>query len=114
MGQVWVSQACTLPTAQQPLRIAEFDDLFTTALTEVRRTDGTQLRLELQAGAELEATARDLTARECQCCSFFVFTFTRTEDVLHLDIEVPSAHVDVLDGLEARARDHMSGAQAKT
>ena len=24
----WVPQACTLPTVQQPLRVAEFDGLF--------------------------------------------------------------------------------------
>jgi len=101
-GQAWAPQACTLPTAQQPLRIAEFDDLFTTALIDVHRVDGTRLRLELKA--EAETTARDLTARESQCCSFFGFTFTRAEDVLHLEVEVPPVHNEVLDGLEARAR----------
>ncbi|MGW6935550.1 hypothetical protein ACWGE0_36185 [Lentzea sp. NPDC054927] len=102
-GQAWAPQACTLPTAQQPLRIAEFDALFTAALTDVQRADGTHLRLTLKAGAEVEATARDLTARESQCCSFFVFTFVHAEQALHLDVEVPPAHTDVLDGLEPRA-----------
>lgn len=114
MRQVWAPQACVLPTAQQPLRIAEFDALFATALTGVHRADGTRLRLELKAGAEVETTARDLTARERQCCSFFVFTFTYAEGLLHLDVEVPPAHTDVLDGLEARARVNMPGAEAST
>ena len=33
----WVSQSCTLPTAEQPLRIAEFDDLFATGLLGLER-----------------------------------------------------------------------------
>ncbi|WP_245718914.1 hypothetical protein [Micromonospora rhizosphaerae] len=28
----WVPEACTLPTAERPLRVAEFDELFATAL----------------------------------------------------------------------------------
>lgn len=109
-GQAWAPQTCTLPTAEQPLRIAEFDALFTTVLTDVHRSTRTRLRLELEAGAEVETTARDLTARESQCCSFFAFTFGHAEDALHLDIDVPPAHIDVLDGLEARARSAMPGA----
>lgn len=35
IGQGWVSQACALPAREQPLRVAEFDDLFTTALRVV-------------------------------------------------------------------------------
>ncbi|MCR3746503.1 hypothetical protein [Lentzea californiensis] len=108
--RAWAPQACTLPTARQPLRIAEFGALFATALTGVHRAGGTSLRLELEAGAEVEATARDLIAGESRCCSFFAFTFSHAEDVLHLDVEVPPAHADVLDGLEAHARSRMSGA----
>jgi len=32
-GLAWVPAACTLPTAEQPLRPAEFDALFTSAAT---------------------------------------------------------------------------------
>ncbi|MFI6098868.1 hypothetical protein ACIA8G_25205 [Lentzea sp. NPDC051213] len=106
---LWAPQACTLPTAQQPLRVAEFDALFATALNDLHRVDGTRLRLELKADAELETTARDLTARESQCCSFFAFTFTNADEALNLEIEVRPAHTDVLDGLEARARSKMVG-----
>ncbi|MEV6153769.1 hypothetical protein AB0L53_25835 [Nonomuraea sp. NPDC052129] len=28
LGQQWVPSECTLPTAEQPLRVAEFDALF--------------------------------------------------------------------------------------
>jgi hypothetical protein len=33
----WVPEACTLPTVEQPLRVAEFDDLFATALRGIAR-----------------------------------------------------------------------------
>ncbi len=103
----WVPpQACTLPTAEQPLRAAEFDHLFATALTKLDRLAPTRLRLILRgATAGMESGLRDLVARETQCCSFFGFTIERLDDDrLHLDVEVPGAQVDVLDAITARAR----------
>ena len=98
----WVSQSCTLPTAEQPLRIAEFDDLFATGLLGLERLTPTRLRLRLNAG--IEATARDLTARETSCCSFFSFDYTAGPGgELLLDVTVPHAHVAVLDSLAVRA-----------
>ncbi|MCW2640139.1 MAG: hypothetical protein JWP76_2445 [Dactylosporangium sp.] len=97
----WVPQACTLPTVEQPLRLAEFDDLFTTALRGQQRPVPTRLRWELDPAAE--ARARDLTARETSCCSFFTFTFIPAAGALQLDVEVPTARVDVLDVLAVRA-----------
>ncbi|MEV5967589.1 hypothetical protein AB0L70_37815 [Kribbella sp. NPDC051952] len=98
----WVPEACTLPTADQPLRLAEFDDLFTTALRAITRTSPTTLELVLDAVAE--ETAADLTTRETACCSFFTFTYTPTADgQLHLETTVPPAHTAVLDALAARA-----------
>jgi hypothetical protein len=98
----WVPQACTLPTAEQPLRVAEFDDLFTAGLRGFTRPAPT--RLELRLDAATEATARDLTARETSCCSFFVFEFASAPDgQLLLDVGVPGAHVEVLDALAVRA-----------
>jgi hypothetical protein len=102
----WVPQACTLPTADQPLRLAEFDDLFATALRGQRRVSPTALHWELDPKAE--ALARDLTARESSCCSFFSFVYSPAGgDVLELDVEVPAAHVEVLDALETRAAARM-------
>jgi hypothetical protein len=98
----WVPQACTLPTAEQPLRIAEFGGLFTTSLRGLARLAPTRLQLRLAADAE--ATARDLTARETSCCSFFAFDYAPASDGhLLLDVTVPDAHVDVLDALAVRA-----------
>jgi hypothetical protein len=99
--EAWVPEACTLPTAQRPLRLAEFDDLFATAVCGRQRLSPTRLRLRLDAAAE--ARARDLTERETQCCSFFTFTFTADDGFVRLDVEVPAAHVEVLDALSERA-----------
>ncbi|MEV4276488.1 hypothetical protein [Actinoplanes xinjiangensis] len=102
-----VPDACTLPTAERPLRLAEFDDLFTTAVRDVEHAGATHARLSLTGPAGLTARVRDLTARETGCCSFLTFTViaqpaTDGEAVL-LDIEVPAAHADVLASLAQRA-----------
>jgi thioredoxin len=95
--------ACTLPTAEQPLREAEFDALFATAVRDVERLAPTLLRMNLTAGAGVEARTRELTARESSCCSFFDFQLMPAEDRLVLDVRVPSARIEVLDGLARRA-----------
>ncbi|MFD0364333.1 hypothetical protein ACFQZZ_23080 [Nocardia sp. GCM10030253] len=99
-SQDWVPDSCTLPTTERPIRIAEFDQFFTTSVHEAVRPQPTRLDLWLTAGAE--PIGRELAARESGCCSFFAFTFdtTGTAPVMHID--VPAAHVDVLDALEAR------------
>jgi hypothetical protein len=95
-----VPAACTLPTAEQPLRLAEFTELFAGLTGGVQRTSPTSLALDLRAGAADEARVRDLAAKETECCSFFTFTLTRTApDRLRLDVAVPAAHTGVLDGL---------------
>jgi hypothetical protein len=96
-----VPDACTLPTVDRPVRRAEFDDLFAGALRGQRRLSPTRLRWELDPAAA--ATARELTAREAECCSFFSFTVTDAGDLLRVDVEVPEAYVRVLDALATRA-----------
>jgi len=97
--------ACTLPTAERPLRRAEFADLFAHT-REVRRDGPGRVSLTLEGPADLAATVRDLTARESECCSFFAFTVTGDRGDVVLDIEVPPRHVDVLDGIVASASGH--------
>ncbi|HEY3562612.1 MAG TPA: hypothetical protein VGL05_34335 [Kribbella sp.] len=97
MDETWVPDACTLPTAEQPLRLAEFDQLFATYLRQANRVDDQTLDLTLDPAAH--ATAMDLIARESACCSFFTFTLS---GALDLRITVPPAHAAVLDGLAAR------------
>ncbi|RQX03046.1 hypothetical protein [Micromonospora inaquosa] len=99
--QTWVPESCTLPSQQRPLRLAEFDDLFATALLAQQRLSPTGLRWRLDPTAE--AAARDLIDRESCCCSFFSFTLAADTDTLRLDVQVPAAHVDVLDALALRA-----------
>ncbi|MFF5217676.1 hypothetical protein [Micromonospora sp. NPDC000442] len=98
-----VPDACTLPTVEQPLRLAEFDNLFATAVRQVETLNPSHARMQLTGPTGLEATVRDLTARETQCCSFFAFTLTPgpTDDgeALTLDVAVPVQYADVLDSL---------------
>ncbi|MCG5443108.1 hypothetical protein NIE79_000905 [Micromonospora sp. NIE79] len=105
--QAWVPESCTLPSGQRPLRLAEFDDLFATALLAQQRLSPTELLWRLDPAAE--ATARDLIGRESSCCSFFSFTLTAATGELRLDVRVPAAHVDVLDALALRAAAGMTG-----
>lgn len=99
----WTPDACTLPTAEQPLRLAEFDALFAANLDSAELTAPTRARLVLTGGPGLAEKVRDLAERESSCCSFFVFTTTATEVGLELDIEVPGAHESVLAALVKRA-----------
>ena len=102
-----VPDACTLPTAERPLRLAEFDDLFTTAVREIEQLHATHARLHLTGPAGLIARVRDLTAREAACCSFLSFTITPQQaadgEAAVLDVEVPAAYVEVLASLAQRA-----------
>ena len=101
----WVPDACTLPTAERPLRLTEFDDLFAAALRGRQRIAKTNLRWRLHPGAE--TTARELAGRESACCSFFTFTFSTDGEDLLLDVTMPGAPVDVLDALAARSASGM-------
>jgi hypothetical protein len=99
----WVSQSCTLPTAERPLRVAVFDRFFTDAVRGAGRPSRTRLKLDLERSAEKAAQAAELMVRETACCSFFTFTLTATGGALELEIAVPDSHIDVLDALAARA-----------
>ncbi|MEV0132490.1 hypothetical protein AB0H83_29005 [Dactylosporangium sp. NPDC050688] len=102
-----VPDACTLPTVEQPLRLAEFDTLFTTAVRTVETVTPNHARMQLSGPAGLEATVRDLAARETACCSFFTFTVTPqpadSGEALTLDVQVPGRYADVLASLAGRA-----------
>ncbi|OBA88245.1 hypothetical protein A5662_25390 [Mycobacteriaceae bacterium 1482268.1] len=95
----WAPEACTLPTTERPLRVAEFDALLAAASTFERR-DPTQLVLTLPA--DLELAARDLAARERRCCGFFTFDFVSDGECVLMRISVPPAQAEVLDALATR------------
>jgi transglutaminase-like putative cysteine protease len=108
----WVAvEACTLPTAEQPLRVAEFDDLFAHALRAVEYPHATaeQARLVLRGDEALAGRVQRLADAETACCSFFTFSLTPLDGdesgntVLALDVGVPTDHSHVLAALVQRA-----------
>jgi hypothetical protein len=101
----WVPQSCTLPTAERPLRVAQFDRLFTDAVRAGDRVAPTRLRMDLEPTPEVAAQAAGLVARETACCSFFAFALVAASGGLRLDVYVPVDHVEVLDALAARANE---------
>lgn len=105
LDRTWAPQACTLPTVEQPSRLAEFDELFATAVRAVERLDASRVRFDLRPEPAVAARAADLLVRETDCCSFFTFTLTATGGTLLLEVSVPSAHVEVLDALVDRVPD---------
>jgi hypothetical protein len=98
-----ITQACTLPTAEQPMRVAEFGSLFAEHVVGMDRPAPTRLRLRLEGGPEVAARTRDLAARETECCSFFEFAVDDIGVDVVLDVAVPPSHASVLDGLAAVA-----------
>lgn len=99
-GADWAPDSCSLPSAERPLRVAEFDALFQESVLGSARISSTRLEVTLVSGAEI--AARDLATRESGCCSFFTFEFdTRPSEVV-MGIAVPHSQVAVLDALAAQ------------
>jgi hypothetical protein len=94
--------ACTLAPGQREERREEFRRLFAGHLRTVER-EPRRLRLALHATHGVEATARDLLARERLCCAFLTFTVTTGDDVLLVDAEVPEGADAALDGFHELA-----------
>jgi hypothetical protein len=103
MSESWAPADCTLPTAERPLRAAEFRDLFDGAVIGSERLDETRLQLRLRRDRNIASRAAALATAETECCSFFVFALTVTSDSLLLDITVPVARADILDALALQA-----------
>ncbi len=102
MDNLMTTDACTMPTSERPLRLAEFDELFVEELRQVER-DGDRVRMHFEGGPGLRERVADLTERESSCCSFFTFTIDGTDRDLTLAIAVPPARREILDSLAARA-----------
>jgi hypothetical protein len=102
-GLDWVPTSCTLPTEERPLRMAEWDELFTERLKRLSRPEPLRVRLDLRGDDGTEERVRDLAGREGGCCSFFTFTVAADQGVVVLDIAVDAVHTAVLDALARRA-----------
>lgn len=105
-GLVWADlAACALPTAERPLRLAEFDELFATALRSIDHSSKTRARLLLAGDRVLATRTQRLADAESSCCSFFTFAVTTPDEgLVAFDIEVPPTYADVLAGLVSRAQ----------
>jgi hypothetical protein len=102
MDDLMSTPACTLPTTERPLRLAEFDALFADAVRRVER-DGDLVHLRMSGPEGLRERVRDLTDRESRCCSFFAFDLAGPDADLVLSIGVPAEHRAILDALADRA-----------
>ncbi len=98
----WIPAACTLPTAERPLRVAAFDALFAEAVTEVSPSGPGRIRLALRPEPQIAARVAELTVRETGCCSLFTFTLTAADGALVLEVGVDDRHREVLHALTAR------------
>jgi hypothetical protein len=104
VGLGCASESCTLPTVDQPVRVAEFDDFFSESVRAVERVDATTLRL--LADSVAADRAGDLAGRESSSCSFFGFDFAAAGTVagmVSMRITALGAYVAVLDPFAARA-----------
>lgn len=96
-------EACTLPTEDRPLRLAELEGLFTLA-SDVRLEGGTA-RMHLSGDPGLMDSVVDLTDRETQCCSFFRFAVTGSDTEVDLEVSAPAEHHAVVSALASLARE---------
>jgi len=74
------------------------------------RESNVHATFELPAEPAVAATAADLTARESQCCTFWLFTLTMAGGRVTLDVRVPPGKDAVLDALVVRAQAVSDGA----
>jgi hypothetical protein len=102
----WVPvDACTLPTVEQPVRVAEFDALFAETLTRVERASVASAQFMLSGSKALAERAQSLADRETGCCSFFGFSITPAgPDSVVMEVAVPSERAELLTALVRRAQ----------
>jgi hypothetical protein len=104
MQDDWIPESCTLPTAERPLRRAEFDDLFAEDVLMVHESSPLQVRLELRAEPDVAARAARLAAKETVCCSLFRFDLVVTDGRVAMVVSTEAPHEAVLAALTERAK----------
>ena len=108
MNVLPIDDFCTLPSAAQPKRLMEFDELFQHQVDPPRRVGSHQVEFTFAAAEGRYAEVSDLAARESACCSFFAFDIEQRigrggDHQLALRVGVPASRNDVLDALMDRA-----------
>jgi hypothetical protein len=109
MNELRIADFCTLPTAAQPMRLLEFDELFRRQVHPPRWIGAHQVEFTFADADGLHAEVSDLVARESECCSFFEFAIDQhaqpavEEDRLVLRVGVPATRGEVLQALTERA-----------
>jgi hypothetical protein len=101
--ELMTTDVCTLPTAERPLRLTEFETLFANHLTDLTWA-GDRLRLSWSGGGGLWEDVAGLAARESSCCSFFDFALSGASDALVLEVAVPAERREILESLATLAR----------
>lgn len=104
MDNLLTTDACTLPVADRPIRLAEFEALVVPAVRRVDR-HGRTVRMHLSGTDGLFDKVHDLAEREMSCCSFFAFAIEGTDQDLTVDISAPPARQEILDDLLRRVRE---------
>ncbi len=99
----WVPASCSLPTAEQPWRRAEFDALFAQDVLSVEQTSPGEVTVALKPDATVAARAAQLAAAETGCCSFFTFGLTISDGHVDMVVTTDPRHRDVLAALATRA-----------
>jgi hypothetical protein len=93
---------CSLDAVGVADRMAEFEQLFATALVSYERQPA-KLRLVLAVPEQGEVALRDLFSREADCCQFFSFAIQRDEQTLVVKMAVPEGAEPMLDDFERLA-----------
>ena len=102
-------RACTLPAAELPGRVAEFDEAFAAGLRHAELVSPTHARWVFSADQARAEALAGLLARESECCSFFTFAQRSDEGAVTVDVTVPPGHADALAVLAGRAAGHLAG-----
>jgi hypothetical protein len=100
---------CTLPTPARPLRVAEFEELFTDQIAGPRWLDTYLVEFTFDDSDDRYDQVNDLVTREMSCCPFFDFSITKEprvatqQPVVMLRVGVPASRHDVLEALTSGA-----------
>ena len=103
--------SCTLPAADLPGRLAEFDAAFAAGLRHAEVISPAHARLVFTADRAQTGALAGLLDRESQCCSFFTFDQRAEGGLVTVDVTVPPAHAETLSALVGRAARYLPGAR---